>query len=211
MRLTLSFPNPLDTISYMSTVLIADDHPLFRMGLSYALQQEGFSVVAEASNGLEVLEQVKHHAIDICLLDVKMPEQDGIATCTDLRTRGYQGLILMLTTFEEAAIVEAVRKAGANAYFSKETDAHILAKAIRNMQQSGDVSYFPETHLPDLSNRELEVLHYLSRGMSNKAIAKRLELSPETIKSYVGNVYNKLAVSDRVSAVRTAQEYGLLN
>ena len=103
-------------------VLIADDHPLFRMGLRYALRVQGFIVVAEASDGREAVEAVKAHELEVALLDVKMPVLDGIQACEQITELKRRVLVVMLTTFEEPAIIKAAKEAGATAYLSKETD-----------------------------------------------------------------------------------------
>ncbi len=190
-------------------VLIADDHPLFRMGLRYALAAQGFEVVAEAADGKEALELCRLHRPQAVLMDVKMPNLDGIEACKRLKAALPETLVVMLTTFEEPAIVQAAKVAGATGYLSKETDPVELAKALRRIVERPERNWLPRVELPEFTPRERQVLALLVEGGSTKQIAKALDLSPETVKDYLANVYRKLGVRDRLSAVREARELGL--
>lgn len=192
-------------------VLIADDHPLFRMGLSLALKADGFEVVAEAENGRQASERARQLDVDVVLLDVRMPEQDGIAACRAITAAPDAPVVVMLTTFEEPAVIEAARSAGARAYLSKETSPRELARMLRNILAAPDRDWLPEVALPELTPRESQALALMARGLSNKAIAAELGISPDTVKDYLENVYRKLDVRDRVSAVRRAAELGLVD
>ncbi len=189
-------------------ILIADDHPLFRLGLSMALSDEGFDVVAEASNGREAVE--RSDGVDVVVLDVKMPELDGIEACRVIAARERAPLVVMLSTFEEPAIVQAARDAGASAYLSKDTAPRELAQMLRSILAQPDASWMPAVELPSLTPREADVLRLLARGLANKAIARSLEISPETVKEYMKELFRKLGVRDRLNAVRRAGELGLL-
>ena len=191
------------------SVLIVDDHPLFRMGLSMALKAEGFSVVGEAENGRQAVERCRHTNIDVVLLDVRMPELDGISACKAITAAEGAPVAVMLTTFEEPAVIHAAREAGAAAYLSKETEPRELARMLRNILAEPQRDWMPTVALPSLTRREEEVLGLLAEGLSNKAIASRLGLSPDTVKDPLENVYRKLEVRDRVSALRRATELGL--
>lgn len=192
------------------SVLIVDDHPLFRMGLAMALQAEGFVVVGEAENGRQAVERSRHGAVDVVLLDVRMPELDGIEACRAITAAEGAPLAVMLTTFEEPAVIQAARDAGATAYLSKETEPRELARMLRAILAEPQRDWLPSVALPALTPREAEVLGWLARGMSNKAIASKLGLSPDTIKDHLENVYRKLEVRDRVSALRRATELGMV-
>ncbi|HRQ10308.1 MAG TPA: response regulator transcription factor [Trueperaceae bacterium] len=191
-------------------VLIADDHPLFRMGLALALKADGFEVVAEAENGRQAVERARHAGVDVVVLDVRMPELDGIDACTIITSAADAPVVVMLTTFEEPAVVLAARAAGATAYLSKETSPRELARMLRQILADPERDWLPEVSVPELTPREAEALAALARGLSNKAIAAELGISPETVKDYLENVYRKLDVRDRVSAVRRAAELGLV-
>lgn len=192
-------------------VLIADDHPLFRMGLKYALKAQGFDVTAEASDGRQAVSFCETHRPHVVLLDVKMPHMDGIEACRLIVRHNPQALVIMLTTFEEPAIIHAAQTAGATAYLSKETDPAELARAIRSIVERPNHNWLPRISIPALTQRETQVLELLVAGCSNKEIAKQLSLSPETVKDYVNGVYRKFDVRDRVSAVNRARELGLIS
>lgn len=191
-------------------VLIADDHPLFRMGLTYALKQQGFDVIAEVSNGQDAISACQDGQPDVALLDVKMPQLDGVGACESITSLNPAPLVIMLTTFEEPAIIQAAKDAGATGYLNKETDPAELARIIRAIVAKPTQNWLPHVHVPRFTNRETQVLALLAQGLSNKAIAKTLELSPETIKDYLNNVYRKLEVEDRVSALKRSHELGLI-
>ncbi len=191
-------------------VLIADDHPLFRMGLSLALDAEGFEVAAEVENGRQAVERCAQGGVDVVLMDVKMPDMDGIEACAKVTALEEPPVVVMLTTFEEPAIVRAAREAGATAFLSKETEPRELARLLQAIVADPERDWMPRVDLPDLTPREEQVLRLMARGLSNKAIAKELALSPETVKDYLLGAFRKLDVRDRVSAVRRAAELGLL-
>ena len=190
-------------------MLVVDDHPLFRMGLVMALRSEGFEVVGEAENGRQAVERCRHGEVDVVLLDVRMPELDGVAACRAITAEPGAPLAVMLTTFDEPAVIQAARQAGATAYLSKETEPRELARVLRSVLADPERDWMPKVSLPDLTPREGEVLRWLAQGLSNKAIAARLGLSPDTVKDHLENVYRKLEVRDRVSALRKAAELGL--
>lgn len=191
-------------------ILIADDHPLFRVGLKYALTAQGFAVVAEAANGLEAVAKSRALRPQVALLDIKMPMLDGIEACRAIRAEFPEVIVVMLTTFEEPAIIEAARKAGAAGFLSKETEPQELARMIRTIAAAPARRYLPAVSLPQLTAREAQVLALLAQGLATKAIARRLELSPETVKDYLNGLYRKLEVNDRVQAVNRARELGLV-
>lgn len=191
-------------------MLVVDDHPLFRMGLVMALRSEGFEVVGEAENGCQAVERCRHGEVDVVLLDVRMPELDGVAACRAITAEPGAPLAVMLTTFDEPAVIQAARQAGATAYLSKETEPRELARVLRSVLADPERDWMPKVSLPDLTPREGEVLRWLAQGLSNKAIAARLGLSPDTVKDHLENVYRKLEVRDRVSALRKAAELGLV-
>jgi len=192
-------------------VLIVDDHPLFRMGLSLALAAEGFDVAGEAANGKEALRKVAAGDVDLVLLDIRMPEMDGIEASTLMTSGGGAApVIVMLTTHDEPGVVRAARQAGATAFLSKETDPRELARLLRAILAAPERDWLPHVSLPSLTPREEQVLGMLGQGHSNKEIAKLIGVSPETVKDHVERVYQKLDVRDRIGAVRRATELGLL-
>ncbi len=191
-------------------VLLVDDHPLFRMGLSLALSAEGFEVVAEAGDGEHALAVAAAQRVDLVLMDIRMPGTDGIEACRQLTTRQDPPVVVMLTTHDEPGVVRAARQAGARAFLSKETAPKELARMLKRVLEEPEKDWMPQVALPELTPREEEALTLLGKGYSNKAIAKEMDLSPETVKDHLERVFHKLDVRDRLSAVKRATELGLL-
>ncbi|MFS8837623.1 response regulator [Synechococcus sp. R6-5] len=192
-------------------VLIADDHPLFRLGLKFALQAQGFEVVAEAETGSQAVHHCRSCPIDVAILDVRMPDGDGIAACQQITELGLPVVVVMMTTFQEPGLIEAARRAGAKGYLSKETDPAELARVIRQIVAAPQQDWLPaQQELPKLTPRELCVLQLMKEGLANKQIARRLGLSIETVKEYASTAYRKLDASDRVTALLKAQQLGIL-
>ena len=194
----------------MIRVLIADDHPLFRFGLAHALRARGFEVVAEAENGRHAVDLARTHSPELAVLDVRMPGLDGVETCRALRRMEPAPQVVMLTTFDEAALVAAARDAGASAYLSKETDPRRLAETLERIVREPDRDWMPHVDLPELTRRERDVLRLLADGLTNRAIADELGIGAETVKDHVASLYRKLDVGDRVTAVREAERFGLI-
>lgn len=192
-------------------VLIADDHPLFRLGLKFALQAQGFEVVAEAETGSQAVEYCRRCPVEVALLDVRMPDGDGILACQQITELGLPVVVVMITTFQEPALIESARRAGAKGYLSKETDPAELARVIRQILANPDRDWLPAPkELPKLTPRELCVLQLMKEGLANKQIARRLGLSIETVKEYASAAYRKLDANDRVTALLKAQQLGIL-
>lgn len=192
-------------------ILICDDEDGMRRYLTKMLSGWGHQPEAFATPLLllRFLESNPGEG-DLLLLDVKMPEMDGIEACRAIARLPEPPLIVMLTTFEEPAIVRAAADAGAAAYLSKETSPDTLASAIRGIVEHPERRWIPRVEVPELTPREGQVLELLAEGCSNKEMAKRLGLSPETIKDYLNGVYRKLEVRDRLGALARAREMGLV-
>ncbi len=192
-------------------LLIADDHPLFRIGLRAALEKEGFSIVAEASDGDEAVRLVETHQPDVVILDIRMPRMDGIEACALLRQKGYDGLVVMLTTFTEAAIQNKAASAGANAYFSKEVSPAELARRILRLTQNPEDSSFTPPPVPSLTPREREVLDLLSKGLTAREMGDILGLKADTVRDYLKRLYGKLDAANRIEALEQARRLGFLD
>ena len=191
-------------------LLIADDHPLFRVGLRAALEREGFEVVGEASDGQEALRLCLQLVPDVVVLDVRMPHMDGITAARMLREQRYMGLITLLTTFSEPVLVQQAAYAGADAYWSKELPPEALAERLRRLYR-GEEPRLRAPELPKLTAREQEVLHWMAQGLSTKEIARNLHISPETVKDHLVRLYEKLEARNRVEALERARSLGLLS
>ena len=213
-------------------VLIVDDQALVRAGFRMILEaEEDVEVVGEAGNGLEAVAAAQRLMPDVVLMDVRMPEMDGIeATRRLLADSGTSVKVVMLTTFDMDEYVYDALRAGASGFLLKDVPPEQLVAGIRAVA-SGDALLAPSVtrrvieefvrrppasvrtlppRLSDLTTRELEVLKQIARGLSNAEIATELFVSETTVKTHVGHVLTKLAVRDRVQAVVLAYESGLV-
>ena len=211
-------------------VVIADDHALVRTGFRLILAAAGISVIAEAGTGTDAVTAVRRTEPDVVLMDIRMPELDGLAATRTLLTDTRTGpRILILTTFDLDEYVYAALQAGASGFLLKDVPPEQLVAAVRTVR-SGDALLSPaitrrlveryalrdETTLPihdslqRLSPREREVLRLLAQGLSNAELAGRLYLSEATVKTHVARVLAKLGLRDRVQAVVLAYETGLV-
>jgi DNA-binding NarL/FixJ family response regulator len=211
-------------------VVIADDQDLVREGLRMMLEAEvDIEVAGEAGNGVEALAATRAHDPDVLLMDVRMPELDGLEATARLVAAGARVRILILTTFDLDEYVYRAMKAGASGFLLKDATREQLAGAVRTVA-SGEallapaitqrlVEDFcrrppPSAGLPPvadgLSPRELDVFRLVAQGLSNAEIANRLVLSEATIKSHVARILGKLDLRDRVQAVVLAYESGIV-
>lgn len=208
-------------------VLIADDHALFRHGLRALLRVlPAVDLVGEATGGEAAVERALALQPDVILMDVQMPDLNGIdATRRILQTSPHIG-ILMLTMFDEDDSVFAAMRAGARGYVLKGADRGELGRAItavaggeaifspaiaqRMIQYFGAIGTLPSSEpFPQLSEREREVLELIAQGHNNADIAARLVLSPKTVRNHVSNIFAKLQVADRAEAIVRARNAGL--
>lgn len=202
-------------------IVIVDDHPIFRAGLQGLLSaQEDFEVVGEAANGREAVSVVRHTAPEVLLVDLQMPELDGVGTIRQLRELAPATRILVLTTYDSDGDILRAVEAGATGYLLKDTPREELFKAIRATAR-GDSVLSPSVASKvmgrargpidkSLSSRELEVLTLVARGVSNKIIGKDLRISEATVKTHLLHIFAKLGVDDRTAAVTAAMERGML-
>ena len=213
----------------MIEVVIADDQDLVREGLRMMLEAEpDIEVTGEAADGKHALDAVRDADPDVVLMDVRMPELDGIEATARLVRAGARARVLMLTTFDLDEYVYRALKAGASGFLLKDASREQLATAVRTIA-AGEALLAPaitrrliedfcrrpppSTGAPadiELSRRELEVLKFLARGLSNAEIAGTLYLSEATVKSHVARILSKLEVRDRAQAIVHAYESGLI-
>ncbi len=214
----------------MIRVVLVDDQAMVRHGLRLILEAEpSLRVVGEAADGIEAVQLVPRARPDVVLMDVRMPRMDGIEACARLRTDMGAAApnVLMLTTFDLEDYVYAALRAGASGFLLKDAPAEQLVAAIEVIAR-GDALLAPQVTrllieeiarrpaldavpgLDQLTEREVEVLRLMARGMSNAEIAAALYLGEATIKTHVGRVLTKLHARDRVQAVVAAYESGLV-
>jgi DNA-binding NarL/FixJ family response regulator len=200
-------------------VLIADDHGLMIEGTKQALEKAGgFEVVGEASNGAQVLPLVRRLRPDLVLLDVRMPQMDGLTCLTKIRQEFPKIKVVMLSVSQEAALIQAALKRGANAYIVKTVDPADLAAALRQAVEGTVFTAVGVAGEPGeqaakeagLTGREVMIVRAVARGLSNEAIAKELFVAEQTVKFHLTNIYRKLGVSNRTEAARYAFEQGLV-
>ncbi len=202
-------------------LLISDDHPVVRAGLSGMLSgEENFEVVGEATNGTEAVALTGRFSPDVVLMDLRMPEMDGVEAISRIKDQYPETNILVLTTYEsDADILRALEK-GATGYMLKDAPREDLFEAIRAAAE-GKSPLAPDVAarlvqrvrqpLDELlSTREIEILELVAGGASNKDIAKQLWISDTTVKSHILHIFNKLEVTDRTSAVTAALRRGII-
>ncbi|SES20109.1 response regulator transcription factor [Psychrobacillus sp. OK032] len=209
----------------MIRVLIADDHHVVRRGLMFFLKtQKDMDIVGEASNGKEAVELTATLKPDIVLMDLVMPEMDGIQATKRIKAKYPQIQILMLTSFSDRDHVIPALKAGAAGYQLKDIEPDDLAEAIRKLMR-GENTLHPEATsqlqkevevLPlspheehPLTPREQDVLSELTKGKSNREIASSLFVTEKTVKTHISNIFVKLQVQDRTQAALYAVKHGL--
>jgi two-component system, NarL family, response regulator LiaR len=200
-------------------VLIADDHRLVLDGVRRALEQAGdIEVVGEATNGSQVLPLVRRLNPDVLLLDMRMPQMDGLTCIDQLKKHGLDVKVVVLSAYKDPDHIQAAFKRGASGYVVKSVNPGDLPSAIRQAKEGTFFSPFDAgaPNEPDavaeagLTDRELDVLKALARGLSNKKIGKEFWISEQTVKFHLSNIYRKLAVSSRTGATHYAYEHGLV-
>jgi DNA-binding NarL/FixJ family response regulator len=207
-------------------IAIADDHPLFRDGVVLSLSRnKDFDVVGQAENGEEAIELAKELLPDVLLLDIQMPDTDGILAAEKISSACPLTKIIMLTVSENHEDLMRAFKAGAKGYVLKGVSSRELANVIRSVA-AGDIFVSPDlasnilfemtlekptSPFDELTDREREILMLLSEGLTNREIGERLHLAEKTIKHYMSNVLQKLHVRSRVEAALLAQQHKLLS
>lgn len=207
-------------------VLLADDHTVVRGGIHALLEGEpGITVIGEASDGAEAVEKVRELDPDVILLDLMMPEKTGIEAIEEIKQEKPEARILVLTSFSDDDKVFAAIKAGALGYLLKQTSPTELFQAIRDVY-NGESSLHPAiarklirelnrpTNLPPvdepLTDREVEVLIFLARGLTNQEIADDMIISERTVRTHVSNILSKLHLANRTQAALYALKEGLV-
>jgi two-component system nitrate/nitrite response regulator NarL len=206
-------------------VLVADDHPLYREGIVRAIKERpDLDLVAEAGDGRDALDEIKRLEPDVAVLDIRMPGLEGIQVLNALSRDEVATSVLFLSAFMEDELAYQAVAGGAKGYLSKESSRQEICEAIATVARGGTVMA-PEAQAglaeqvrereraegrPELSPRELEVLHLIADGLSAPDIGKQIHLSPATVKTHLRSLYEKLGVSDRAAAVAEGMRRGLL-
>ncbi|GAA1177585.1 Transcriptional regulatory protein LiaR [Corynebacterium glaucum] len=212
-------------------ILLADDQPLLLSALATVLgAQPDIDVVATAQNGAEAVERVREFTIDVAVLDIRMPVMDGIAAAKAIMPLGPK--VIMLTTFDDDALVQASIEAGVHGFLLKDADPDVLADAVRTVARGESVlasgvtgkvlewvrggvdkhnalSDFERQGLGLLTERELEVLAEIGAGATNAEIAQALFIAETTVKTHVSSLLAKLGARDRIALVLIAQRSGI--
>jgi two-component system NarL family response regulator len=200
-------------------VLLVDDHPVVRDGLAALFStQPDITVVGEAANGEEALTLFHQLRPDMTLVDLHLPTMSGVELIRRLRADSTQARILVLTTYDLDEEIHLALQAGAHAYLLKNTPSRTLLEAVRNVR-AGQRCFAPEIAArlaeywprPELTSRELEVLHRIAGGCKNKEIAADLAISEDTVKTHVKAIMGKLHASDRTQAVTIALRRGIIS
>lgn len=221
----------------MIRVALVDDQAMVRMGLRMILESEqDIEVVSEATDGADAVAMVREHSPDVVLMDVRMPGMDGLAATRAVLADAPETRVVILTTFDDDEYVYEAIRAGASGFLLKSVEGDALVNAVRIIadgeallapevtrrviekfaQREEAPASAPEDHVPppeavgNLSEREVEVLTLLARGMSNQEIATELFVSATTVKTHVSHILTKLGVRDRVQAVVEAYDSGIV-
>jgi DNA-binding NarL/FixJ family response regulator len=200
-------------------VLVADDHPVVRTGLVAVLvEQADLELAAEAENGARAVALYRELHPDVCLMDLRMPVLDGVGAIRTITTEFPAARILALTTYEGDADIRRALAAGARGYLLKDMLLTEVIRAVRAVYRGERViphvvaarlSEFPERS--ELTERELEILQLVARGLSNRAVARAIGRADETIKVHLKNIFAKLNVTDRTEAVTVGLTRGLIH
>lgn len=208
-------------------IIIADDHSMVREGLKQLLElDKNFKVIAEAKDGVECMYLLKKETPDVLLLDINMPNMNGIEVLNRLKRENLQTKVLMLTIHNEVEYLLKAVDIGCNGYVLKDSDSTMLKKAI-NSVYSGESFIqpdlipilnaglvrrdFSEKSLNGLTKREIEVLKLLAEGLFNKEIAYKLNISERTVKNHVSNILKKINASDRTQAAVFAIKHNIID
>ena len=202
-------------------LLIADDHPVVRSGLRGIFESEpDLEVVGEAKTGAEAADLALRLRPDVVLMDLRMPQMDGVAATELIKDSRPQPQVLVLTTYDSDADILRAVEAGANGYLLKDAPEEELLAAVRSAAEGRPIlaptvtsRLIERTRTPpeeNLSGREIQVLQLVAQGTNNREIAKELWISEATVKSHLIRIYGKLGVDDRTAAVTAAFERGIL-
>ena len=200
-------------------LMTVDDHPIYRGGLASLIAAYGdLTLVAEATNGREAIERFREHRPDVTLMDLSMPVMGGVEAISTIKAEFPDARIIALTTWDGDADIHRALEAGARGYLLKDVVSEDVADAIRRVHAGGrsiptEVANRLAAYTPriDLTEREVEVLTYMARGLSNKEIGALLGRTEGTIKVHVLHILQKLEASDRTEAVTLGLQRGIIH
>ena len=201
-------------------ILLADDHPLTRSGIAEFIRREPtFELVAEAQDGAEAWDLIQKLSPDVALLDIRMPEMDGVSVAQKVKAEGLSTAILMLTSYDAQQYVIASLRAGAHGFVLKTASPKELTAAINTVSKGGlyldpevaSVVNGDQEFIPDqLSAREREVLLLAAKGLSSKEVARQLFISERTVQTHLASIYDKLGSRNKTEALLLALKYGVV-
>jgi len=211
-------PSAADTAPPRARVLVVDDHALLRTGVANIIDQErDLQVVAEAANGVDALAAYERHRPDVTLLDLRMPQMEGVETVRRIRLLDPLARVIILTTYDTDEDIARALRAGAKAFVLKDIAADALIACIRDVL-AGKTYLAPSAAAKlaegvtrvQLTPRELATLRLMADGQANKEIASALGISERTVKTHSSHLFEKLGVASRTEAVRVATRRGLV-
>ena len=210
----------------MIRVVLADDHAVVRKGIREFLEETGHvQVVAEATNGAEAVALTLEHQPDVAVLDIQMPEMNGIEATRQIKAQASEVRVLVLTAYDDDPYIFAMLQAGASGYVLKTAPSAELVRAVRAVargesaldaavtakvmaQLATGKPFGAQSAVEGLTERELEVLRLAARGRTNRAIGRKLGISDRTVQGHLANIFGKLGVSTRTEAVLLAMKQG---
>ena len=219
-----------DMTSRKIRIILADDHAVVRDGIKAVITRmsDNISIVGEAATGREVLEIARDKAVDVFVLDMEMPELDGIETIDRLSRRRGQVRVVMLSMYDEKIVVERAIRAGARAYILKESAAEDIIKAIEEVHNGGFFfspkisGYLAQEFLHEtqaegsrsldtsLTSRQTEILKRVCQGLTEKEIAYQLNISPNTVHVHINNIMNKVQIHNKAGLIKYAIKMGFV-
>jgi DNA-binding NarL/FixJ family response regulator len=209
----------------MIRVILADDHVVVRAGIRQFLEQAGdIQVIGEASDGEMAVELIERMAPDVAILDIQMPKATGIEVSREIRSQRWPVGVLILTSYDDDPYISAVLKTGANGYVLKTASPDELISAVRDVYQGKSVldaailpKVFAQIAHPNstpvfepLTDREIEVLSLVARGLTNKVVANNLNISDRTVQGHIARIFEKLQAISRTEAVMRGISLGLI-
>jgi DNA-binding NarL/FixJ family response regulator len=216
--LSTDLATPVADAAPLARVLLVDDHALFRTGVANIINQEhDLRVIAEAGDGIQAVEAYERNRPDVVLLDLRMPRMEGVEAVQKIRERDPQAKVIVLTTYDTDEDISRALRAGAKAYVLKDISADALIGCIRDVL-AGKTYLAPAAaarlaegmaHV-QLTPRELSTLRLMADGKANKEIAAALGISERTVKTHLGHLFDKLAVTSRTEAIKVATRRGLV-